>query len=338
MRRARPGRDPASPPHEHARVAALATILTLVALVGLAGTAAAIQDIAFRLECPNDAKTVQPASSPETWSCSARLDYSSGGTGLTDPLQAAIVSLDAPETPAWMDVSIAPSTIVSYGPAPGEETARTPVLVTVSLDPPAPAFETTRLEIEPTVEQHPREEGDLSTFASVTGADLSVTPGYVNNYEARIVTDQGQARPQDTLHYRVEIDNYSNGPTRFTFDLVNESPRGFTPLPPEPVLVPAATTGNQTGANATLEPGHASIPFQVQTPYRNGYIDEHTPVHLIVSSAYAPDPSVTGEQSVLTTYADSKGVYVPGPSTLGLALATLTGALFAARRRPDGLA
>lgn len=322
---------------------ALALVLVLPALATPAS--AALQDISFDLSCPTEPKTVRPASQPVSWECTARLEYTSASTGMTDPVQPAIVGLEFPEPAPWMRPVVSPPTVISLGPNEGEEVVTETVRVTVGATSDAPAFRTTNLWIDPYVIQHPREEGELSQFDRLSGTNVTVVPGYYNQYNVRIVTETGEARPQEALRYLVEIDNFSNGPTRFEFSLPSEVPEGFIPLTPEPLILggrsadplgggEANETSNETeeaNGSATM-PSRASVPFEIQTPYRNGYVDERTPIQVQVDSFYAPDPTVTGTTSVVTTIGQARGVYIPGPAAPAAVLAAVGAALILLHR------
>lgn len=319
--------------HAHLAIVSLAAVVLVVSLVP-APASAQLQDIAFSLDCPQGPETIRPLSVPGTWDCTAVLEYKSAGTGLTDPAQPAIVGLEFPEHPAYMRPVASPATIVSFtGGGAGEERVEQPVRITVGLTADAPAFQTNNLWIRPYVIQHPRDEGDLSEFTTLAHTNLSVTPGYVSIYTVRLVDVETEARPQEPLRYRLEIDNFSNGPTRFQFSTPGGNlSQGFQVLPPDPTVVPGrdaatgdpfnanasqegnATDGNGTEGNASaVEPGHASLPFEVYTPYHNGYVNQRAPIQVQVDSFYGPNLQIEGISSVVSTLGTAKGVYTPGP-------------------------
>lgn len=308
-------------------------LLLLVLGVGLtvAGSATALQEIAFHLECPPGSSTVQPASPPGVWDCTARFEYLSASTGLTDPTQPAIVGLEVVDAEPWLQPVLSNSEIVSTGPAAGEETVTKPVRVSVSTTMQAPAFQTTSLVIEPYVIQHPRSEGELSRITELSGSSVTVTPGYRSNFDARIEPTEANARPQGVLEYEITIDNYSNGMTRFTFSPPEEPPEGFQVMAPEPVTVPGMTGG--VVGNASEEgPTTFTVPFEVQAPYSNGYVNERVPIGLTVQAGYALEESLDPKSARLEATAQVQGAYAPGPSVLAAALA-VGGAAAVARRR-----
>lgn len=333
---------------------AAVSLLAVVLVVSLipAPASAQLQDIAFSLECPPGPATIRPLGAPGTWECTAVLEYKSAGTGLSDPAQPAIVGLEFPDHPSYMRPVVSPDTVVSFGGGPGTERVEQPVRVTVGLTADAPAFETNNLWIRPYVIQHPRDEGDLSEFVSQAHTNLSVTAGYVSIYTVRLVDVTTEARPQEPLQYRLEIDNFSNGPTRFQFSTPGGNlSQGFQVLPPDPTVVRGRGAGgqagdpfgggpgdNQTGGNASeagntspMSPGQASLPMEVYTPYHNGYVNQRAPIQVQIDSFYGPNLDIQGISSVVSTLGTVKGVYTPGPGA-PLAMLFLTGAAVVLRR------
>ncbi len=321
-------------PEDHLAGWKVGALLLLVLGVGLtvAGSAAALQEIAFHLDCPPGSSTVQPASPPGVWDCTARFEYLSASTGLTDPTQPAIVGLEVVDAEPWLNPVLSNSEIVSTGPAAGEETVTKPVRVSVSTTTQAPAFETTSLVIEPYVIQHPRSEGELSRITELAGSSVTVTPGYLSNFEASIAPTEATARPQEVLEYEITIDNYSNGMTRFTFSPPEEPPEGFQIMAPEPITAPGV--GGGVVGNASEEgPTTFTVPFEVQAPYSNGYVNERVSIGLTVQAGYALDESLDPKSARLEATAQVQGAYVPGPGALAATVAACGTALLARRRR-----
>ncbi len=330
----------------HLAVISLMAVVLVVSLVP-APASAQLQDIAFSLDCPPGPESVRPLSTPATWECIARIEYKSASTGLTDPTQPGIIGLEFPEYPPWMRPVVSPDTVVSFGGGAAQETVEQPVRITLGLTADAPAFQTTNLWIRPYVIQHPREEGELSVFTTVAHTNLSVTAGYVSLYDVRLIDVETEARPQEPLRYRLEIDNFSNGPTRFEFSTpAGNLSQGFQTLPPDPAIVPGrgSSSGDPFNPNASgedanasqgnassVQPGQASLPFEVYTPYHNGYVNQRAPIQIQVDSFYGPDLQIQGTSSVVSTLGTAKGVYTPAPGA-PLAIFFLVVAAAGARR------
>lgn len=323
-----------------ARIAQRTLVAALLATLLATPAAAQLQDIAFRWDCPTEAKTVRPANAPKTWSCTAEMQYKSAGTGFTDPQNPAIIGIDFPDHPSWMLPVASPPEIVTIGPFPQGEFIEFPVDITVGVTRDAPAFQAENLWVRPYVIQHPRTEGDLSRITTRSHVNLTVIPGYVSSFDVRVVEKAQEARPPDPLRYTIEIDNYSNGATRFDFSMVSEESGGFTPLPPAPLVIPGAqpgaslapgnATGNGTDGEQTSVSQDTAI-FEVQTPLGNGYANERRPLQLKIDSSFAPDPTVQGISSTVTVIAQARGLYVPGPAAPLTALALVGVAMILAR-------
>lgn len=102
-------------------------------------------------------------------------------------------------------------------------------------------------------------------------------------------------------------------PTRVVFEIVAIDGRGIAPVP-NPVT--------------TMEGRKVSIPFTVQSPYENGYVDETTHV------TYRATPQDGSGPLEFTVTLHTRGLYVPAPPLAPLLGVLAVAAVAFARRVP----
>lgn len=76
----------------------------------------------------------------------------------------------------------------------------------------------------------------------------------------------------------------------------------------------------------------AQVPLTVQTPYRNGYLDDTGTVTYEVSARDPSSKAPVGEAQVFTVTVHTKGMYVPGPQLFAAMFAVAIAALLLRRR------
>jgi hypothetical protein len=294
-------------------VSALA-VLGLAAFVALSPSAAAQQQVDIQLNCDPGPAEIRPLSTPGQYSCTA--DAKDNTNSVSDPAEFVTATLEASDKESWMNPIISPNSLV-FEYQNGEGYGTQQFTVSVALTQNAPALQSSRLSIGGSAELG----GDTAREASVNPVSVTVTPGYFNLYNVRLEQKIGQGGPQDSVDYPIQIENFSNGETRFDFNRPSEDavPAGFQAVVPEPtVLQSQATGGERTTGQVT---------FSVYTPYQNGYVNEIGSIQLNVDSAYAPDTSREGTSSLVTTLTQARGFYVPGPGAALASMAMLGAAL-----------
>ncbi len=295
-------------------VAGALIALGVLALIAFAPTAnAQAQEVSFQLSCSGGPDEIRPLSTPGSWSCTADPRVTTGP--VSDPATFISIQLEPENEQSWMNTVIAPTSLVfEYVQGEGYEAQNFNVEVALTQN--APAFESNRLTIGGNVIS---EGAPAGRSVSVQPTDILVTPSYFNLYNVRLDTKIGQGGPQDSVDYNIQIDNFSNGDTRFEFNPANEEiPEGFQAVPPDPVVLQSEATGGER----TTE----QVTFSVYTPYRNGYVNEVGAIRLAISSAYATDTTYEGVGSTISTLTQARGFYVPGPggALTGLAVVAAT--------------
>lgn len=279
-------------------------------------TASAQQPVTAELSCQDGPDEVQPLGTPGTWSCTATVTWAGGTT--PNQISPVGVTINPSGQASWMNVVVSPSSFTVFPPNDGPGERVEPFEVSVSLTADAPAFIQSRLALEPQLEtgqdQDPRE----------SGTEIAVTPGYFNLYNVRLDEKIQEGGPDSGVLFPIQVSNFSNGDTRFDFRLAQEeAPAGHQAVIPDQLVLRSVTSGEETRGTAN---------FQVFTPFKNGYVNRIASIQLLVESSYAPDTSIQGATSQVSTLTKTKGFYVPGPGAvlttigmLGVALALTQG-------------
>lgn len=304
------------------RNALLMTVVMLaspLAMAAFSGSAVAQQpgDGSSTTSCDRSSdEPIRPLGTPGTWDCTVTIQFQGSNT-VGDPASFYTASLSE-SSPGWANVIVSPGT--QSGTYQQGETITLEFQVDVALTQDAPALTPDKVELTTDV--------TTTSQQSVTpsSTEITIVPDYYNLYNVALQKKIGQGGPQESVDYPIQIDNFSNGDTRFTFSLVDSDnvPAGFNPTTPDPtVLRSPATGGEETSTQVT---------FSVYTPYQNGYVNEIGAIQLQIDSAYAQDTSKEGVASTISTLTQARGFYVPGPGAGMTALAIMGVALLLAKR------
>jgi hypothetical protein len=302
----------------------LAAILLLTAGLGIAvaNTASAQgQTVTAKItDCNSQQETIRPLGAPRQYSCTLTVEWAGS---VSDPANPVTVQISVPDQKSYMDVILSPSAATFIPPEDGEGERSQTIDIAVSLTQAAPAFESKQLTLQPDLNV-PNQEAQS---AQETSNQIAVTPGYFNLYNVRLDKKIGEGSPDSDVTYPIELDNFSNGDTRFEFTPVSEDniPAGYQPVIPSALnLRSEATGGDQTKGTVTL---------QVFTPFQTGYVNRIASIQMNVDSKYAADTSIEGASSQVATLTKTKGFYVPGPGVILSSLGVLGAALVLQSKR-----
>lgn len=283
------------------------SIVLLAAFVGTAfvamiPTAAAQQSGSITVQLNAPSEVVKPLQAPIQFSGKVTFtaDY-----GVAAGLIGVPVSYTVTKQPAWATVLVSPATDIFPAPTAGANaayTAERPITVTVTASDQAPAFQADTIEITATTTAP-------APGKSFTGkSSVPLTAGYFSILDIQLAEAIKVERPQMPVIFPVKIQNFGNANTKVTFEI---GPGTSTALQ---VPVPGSVTlqSKQAGGNAIS----ADVPLTIQTPYKNGYMNEVGIVNYKITSAYALDPKIKGDESSVSVLVTTRGFYVPGPSPL----------------------
>lgn len=151
---------------------------------------------------------------------------------------------------------------------------------------------------------------------------IGVSSPYVPLVRVEVAENETVARPQTPVVFPVKITNLASGNTRITFEVVSKDDALMIPVPNPVVLQHRGSTHES-----------AQIPFTIQTPYRNGPMDEVGTVTFRLTPAAALDPSIKGESQEISFVVHTKGFYVPSSSVVSVVAAAFVVALVARSKK-----
>lgn len=280
--------------------------LLLVALVTLAPLAAAHAIPAdLLLESPSGAV---PPAGEGALALNATFQWRCAGLARENATQPQSVRFTVDDAPAWANVSVDPA---SKDLPECDGVGTLPLVVNVSQRDAALPAEPGRLLL---TARWLTEGVELGTTAETT---LSAAFTLRTNVTAQL--SEAKGAPQSVLVFPIVVTNQGNAMAKFSFSVADKSPPINAVVPPSVTLPPG---------------GNATVPFTVQTPYRNGHVSDDGFVTVRVVPSAALDPRLAGDATTLTFRVTTEGWYVPAPgAALGL-LAVTAVALTLRRARP----
>ena len=300
--------------------------LLLAALVGttllaFVPTAEAQTSAQVVVSITPNTERVKPLQGPIAFSGTAQFtaDYSAGANIIGIP-----VTYTVSQKPAWATVLVSPATDIFPGPSatgaatPGAYTTSRTFTITVTASDQAPAFTAEQIEITATTT--PTQGGK----AAIGKAQVPIVADFYSILDLQLAKAITLERPQTPVDFPVKITNFGNANTKVTFE-VTQITEGFDYTLPIPVTLQSKQAGgSQISADVLLT---------VQTPYKNGYMNEVGTANYKVTSAYALDPKLRGDESVVSVLITTRGFYVPSVSPL--LFVAMLGALALVIRRRD---
>ena len=154
-----------------------------------------------------------------------------------------------------------------------------------------------------------------------------VTAGYYSANQVKLSTKLKQSGPQKQVPFEMEITNFGNARTQYTFELANKPTGKWNAILPEVLLVDSANSG--AGASKT------TTTFTVATPFKNGWNNIEGAYQLTIKPSAVDDPSQTGNPMTANMLVRVRGVYVPGLEPAVMLAAMLGSALVLRLRKND---
>ena len=279
------------------------------ALVSLAPTAAAQTSTSLTLTITPPTESVKPLQGALNFGGVATLTYSNEGIA---NLVGIPVTYTVSNAPAWAQVVVSPaSDVFPVSPSAGSTSPSTTVprqfTVSVTASDPAPAFQPGTIEI--TAVATPSQAQGKSATAKV---NVPVTAAYFSILDTQLAEAIKIERPQQPVVFPLKVTNLGNANTKVAFAVEDKAANLNVPVPIPIVLQSKQAGGNQISSD---------VPLTVQTPYKNGYMNEVGVVTYHITSSYALDPKLKGDETRVSVVVTTKGFYVPGaelPILLGL--------------------
>lgn len=270
------------------------------ALMAFAPTAQAQQSasIVVAMNAPSD--PVKPLQGPLTFSGSVTFQ---GDTGGYTNVIGVPITYTVTKQPAWATVLVSPATdVIPVPTTPGPTfSGSRPFTVIVTASENAPAFTADQVEITATTTP-----GAGGKAASGKNA-VPIVAGYFSIIDVQLAETIKVERPQTPVVFPVKVTNLGNANTKVTFAVQDKTENLQVPIP-NPVTLQSRQAGGQQIST--------DVPLTIQTPYKNGYMNEVGLVNYKLTSAYALDPKIKGDESSVSVIVTTRGFYVPGPSPL----------------------
>jgi len=205
------------------------------------------------------------------------------------------IELSVGDTPEWLTVSVAPGVVY---PKLGMEKAENPehAIVSVSLTPNAPAFQTQSIEIIAT-------HNDIPPIRSaINKIPIEIKSGYYSNYQYEYPTFK-EIGAGETVTFPINIKGYSNARSRIIFEVV-DPPKGWST---------SINTEFFLGTTALGEDATGTVNFMVQSPLDFGYHNEVQQFNVRVKTMAAGHPDAGIDNTTMLQFTiRSRGFSTPG--------------------------
>lgn len=286
----------------------LAMMVASVALT-FVPTAAAQNSLAVTMVLPPPTESVKPLQSPINFVGTTTISGSQdlAGTNVIGFTLAYTVA----KQPSWASVTVSPtSDIITIAPGATPSFSQSKSFtVTVTATQDAPAFQPDTIDISVTVTPS---QGTGGPGAKTAKASAPVQASFFSILDVQLSEAIKVERPQTPVVFPLKVTNFGNANTKVTFDVTDKTENLNTPVP-----IPVTLQSKQAGGNLIS----SDVPLTVQTPYKNGYLNEVGVVTYKITSAYALDSKLKGDETVVSVVVTTKGFYVPGveiPLVIGL--------------------
>ena len=288
------------------------SILVLGLLLGgivasLAPTAQAQTNTSLTITLTPPTDSVKPLQGALNFGGTATLTFSNEGVA---NLVGIPVTYTVSNAPSWAQVVVSPASDVFPVGQPGASPSTTvskPFTVSVTASDQAPAFQPGTIEITATAT--PTQQGGKAATAKV---NVPVTASYFSILDTQLAEAIKIERPQQPVVFPLKLTNLGNANTKVGFAVEDKAANLNVPVP-----IPIVLQSRQAGGNQIS----AEVPLTVQTPYKNGYMNEVGVVTYHITSSYALDPKLKGDETRVSVVVTTKGFYVPGfeiPMLIGL--------------------
>jgi len=229
------------------------------------------------------------------------------------------IELTVSETPDWLTVSVAPGVVY---PKLGMEKAETPehAIVSISLTPNAPAFQTESIEIVATHKNLP------PIREAINKIPIEIKSGFYSNFQYEYPTFK-EIGAGETVTFPINIKGYSNARSRIIFEVVDPPEGWSTSINTEFFLGTAALNEDATG----------TVNFMIQSPLDFGYHNEVEQFNVRIKTMAAGHPDAgIDNTTVLQFTVRSRGFSTPG-FEVALTIVTLFAVIIIYRKKQNNI-
>lgn len=226
--------------------------------------------------------------------------------------------------PGWANVVIS-ERIVFVPIAENEATEVSESIgLTVSVDANAPAFEKAKFEVQADAKQ-----GTCVTASQAT-ADMEITPGFLERWSSRFDQSILQFGQNTAFQIPVTVENQGNGAIEVQFQQIERDESKVDGRALDVVVPPGFS---EIGSEAQGGEKTRTFNVDVQTPFRNGYMNERFPLAVEISGTSADQQGIELRPATLRAVVQTQGVFVPGFEMIPMLVALVGVAMIQMRRR-----
>jgi len=189
------------------------------------------------------------------------------------------IELSIEDTPEWCHVSVSPGVVYPHLDIKKAETPEH-AIVTISLTPNAPAFQTHSIFVKAKASSVKGPFRIINIIASAENKiPIEIKPGYYSNFQYEHQT-YAEMLPDEVKSIPINITSYSNARTRLTFEIIDPPEDWGVSINPE-IFIGTAALGNDPTGIATLT---------IQSPGGDGYHNEVQQFNVRVKTMAAGHP------------------------------------------------
>jgi hypothetical protein len=299
----------------------LATVAVALALLVLAPTASAQATAKLQV-------TVKPPTQlikPQIDNPSFAVDYSytfDNPAFAPSGVATANVVIEFPFTCTNGVIITGPQSVVKQVAAPNTPTSGT-ANFQVSIPRTAPGLQNLQCTLK--AKAQGLNQATPATTDSVV--PFTVTADYYSLNQVKLASKLKQSGPQKQVPFDMEITNFGNARTQYTFELGNEPGGKWDEILPEVLLLDSPNSGQGSPTNTAV--------FTVATPYKNGWNNLQGAYQIVIKPSAADDPTKTGNPMTANMLVRVRGVYVPSLEPAIMLGAILGSALLLRMRKAD---
>jgi hypothetical protein len=157
---------------------------------------------------------------------------------------------------------------------------------------------------------------------------FTVTADYYSVNQVKLASKLKQSGPQKQVPFEMEVTNFGNARTQYTFEIGVEPSKGkWNAILPEVLLLESPNSGQGSPTNTAV--------FTVATPFKNGWNNEEGAYQIVVKPSSADDPTKVGNPLTANMLVRVRGVYVPGLEPFVMLAAILGSALVLRLRKEE---
>ena len=197
------------------------------------------------------------------------------------------------ETPEWCTASITP-VILKVLPKPYWVSKNASIDIRVTENAPASAEGVLKVRLE----AKPMGTIRAGTFF----AEIPFIPGYLPILDIKTERTTKLIGPYDTAYFGIEVENLGNAKTQIICNALNV-PEGWIIEVDTNVVIGAKTSGDNT---------KKTIYLSIKPPYGFGYHNEREVINISITPSYFNDPSLKGEEYLLSFIVQNRGFSTPG--------------------------